>query len=179
MGLDMYLHKHTYVKNWEHHSDEQRVNITVMQNGKEHPTIKTNRISTIIEEVAYWRKANQIHNWFVQNVQDGDDNCQEHYVGSDQLKELVETCKKVLASLENSPKKTIQVETGWHSDEQTDVEVAENTELAEELLPTQSGFFFGSTKYDEYYINDLKDTIQQLEPLLTEEGGSFYYSSSW
>lgn len=28
----------------------------------------------IIYEVAYWRKANHIHNWFVQNIQDGIDD---------------------------------------------------------------------------------------------------------
>ena len=30
--------------------------------------------------VGYWRKANAIHNWFVQNVQDNRDECQKSYV---------------------------------------------------------------------------------------------------
>ena len=34
--------------------------------------------SRIIEQVGYWRKANQIHNWFVENVQDGEDDCCYH-----------------------------------------------------------------------------------------------------
>jgi hypothetical protein len=50
------------------------------------------------------------------------------------------------------------------------------------LLPTQGGFFFGDTEYNEYYLDDLRQTLRQLEPLLTEkrfEGFSFYYCSSW
>ena len=41
-------------------------------------------------------------------------------------------------------------------------QVIETPLLAAKLLPTQSGFFFGSTDYDEWYIQDLKDTIDQL-----------------
>lgn len=43
--------------------------------------------------------------------------------------------------------------------------VQENHELAEELLPTRAGFFFGSTDYDEYYFQDLDDVVTQLTAL--------------
>ncbi len=77
--------------------------------------------------------------------------------------------------------------TGWDwarivaiLEEYDDVEVFENTELAEELLPTQSGFFFGGTEYDQWYVHGLDETINQIEPLLQEEGdGDFYYQASW
>jgi hypothetical protein len=181
MGLDMYLHKKTYVKNWEHMSPEELHEVSVKKNGQEIPHIKKERVSSIEESVAYWRKANHIHQWFVDNVQDGEDNCREYYVDREQLQELVDTCKKVKESLENSPKKKVQVEVGWQNGQKMydDVEVFEDTSVAEELLPTQPGFFFGGTEYDQWYVKDLDNTINQLEPLLQEEGGDFYYQSSW
>jgi len=75
MGLDMYLSKKTYVKYWEHNGDNN-YEVTVTKAGK--PTnIDPKKVSYIVEEVGYWRKANQIHNWFVENVQNGIDECQE------------------------------------------------------------------------------------------------------
>ena len=85
---------------------------------------------------AYWRKANQIHSWFVREVQGGEDNCGEYYVSSDKLIELLAICKHSL----------------------------ENKDPA--LLLPQGGFFFGSTDIDEWYWNDLKSTISQLERIL-------------
>lgn len=40
--------------------------------------------------------------------------------------------------------------------------VLEDHSRAEELLPTQGGFFFGSTDYDEYYFDDVKDVLNEL-----------------
>ena len=53
---------------------------------------------------------------------------------------------------------------------------------ADELLPTADGFFFGNTNYDEWYYNDVKNTIKMLEDEMDENGnfyGSYYYRSSW
>ena len=38
--------------------------------------------------VGYWRKANQIHDWFVRNVQSGEDNCRDYHVSREKLEEL-------------------------------------------------------------------------------------------
>jgi hypothetical protein len=181
MGLDMYLHKKTYVRNWSHMSSEERHEVTVKKNGIEVPHIKKDRISLIEETVAEWRKDNHIHAWFVNNVQNGEDDCREYYVDRDQLKELVQACKDVKESLEKSPKKMVKAEVGWQNGERIyeDIEVFADTSVAEELLPTQSGFFFGGTEYDKWYFKSLDETIQKLEPLLEEEGGEFYYQSSW
>ena len=43
--------------------------------------------------------------------------------------------------------------------------VLENHELAEELLPTVSGFFFGSTDYDEWYFEDVEAVKYYIEIL--------------
>jgi hypothetical protein len=101
-----------------------------------------------------WRKANQIHRWFVENIQKGEDDCKRYYVGLDKLRALVAACQKV----------------------------SENHSIADELLPTQEGFFFGSYEYDEMYFLDIQETLAFLVPIINDESwGSwdFYYQSSW
>ena len=146
MGLDMYLNKKTYVgANY----DFNNVTGTLALKRNDVPIpINLNKIRYILEEQAYWRKANQIHRWFVNNVQEGVDDCGIYEVYG-QLLELVELCRRVLAD---------------HS-------------LADSLLPSQEGFFFGSTEYDEYYFADLESTIEQLEDV--EPDTWYEYSSSW
>ena len=46
--------------------------------------------------IAYWRKVSCIHNWFVENVQDADDNCERTYVSDEDIKELVEEIDNIL-----------------------------------------------------------------------------------
>lgn len=175
MGLDMYLNKKTYIgNNWKKPEERKKFGI----NG-----IKDERVTTITEQVGYWRKANHIHNWFVENVQDGEDDCKEYYVSREKLQKLLETVKLVLKSVTLKPQK-IQVGTTWSKDkgEQPIMEdggVIENTGVAEELLPTTSGFFFGGTNYDNYYVESLKETQKILENVLKENDGDFYYEASW
>ena len=108
MGLDMYLEKRTYVRNWDHSPDDRRHEITVKLGGKDHPAIKTERISYIIKHIAYWRKANQVHQWFVDNCQDGKDDCGTHYVPRKKLQELLGAaglliCQRTLAPYAHGP----------------------------------------------------------------------------
>jgi hypothetical protein len=149
MGLDMYLNKKTYVQYWEHNGDNN-YEVTVTKAGQP-AGIDGRKVKYVIEEAGYWRKANQIHQWFVDNVQDGVDNCGEYYVSADKLRELLALCKAV----ENQPA------------------------VAEEVLPTASGFFFGGTEYDEWYYKDIENTIQILNEALADTNGEYYYSSSW
>jgi hypothetical protein len=140
MGLDMYMNKKTYIgANFEHRNVKGKVELTIGEKNQK-IGVKLNRISEISEQVGYWRKANHIHNWFVENVQGGKDECQEATVSLEKLKELQAVCRKVLRSKAK----------------------------AHELLPTQSGFFFGGTDYDEYYFNDVKDTLKIINPLIKE-----------
>jgi hypothetical protein len=64
---------------------------------------------------------------------------------------------------------------------ETCTRVLAEPEKAAELLPPQSGFFFGSTDIDEYfYWKNVRDTVALLESLLAEDAtGDFYYRSSW
>ena len=105
-------------------------------------------------EVGYWRKANAIHRWFVENVQGGVDDCGEYKVTKEQLIQLHNTCNDIL----NDPN------------------------LAEQLLPTQSGFFFGNTAYDDWYFNDIEETKRIIDEILDYKSyclDDLYYSSSW
>ena len=150
MGLDMYLSKKTYVKYWEHNGDNN-YDVKVTKAGQ--PTnIDPKKVSYITEEVGYWRKANQIHQWFVNNCQDGVDDCRNSYVSREKLEELLNICK--IVSIDK--------------------------DKAEDLLPTASGFFFGATGYDEWYYEQINDTIGILEEALSDENADeFEYHSSW
>jgi hypothetical protein len=183
MGLDMYLFKKTYVKNWEHKGDDNYYIPEFRKKNGDETFIRPERVTYIVEEVMYWRKANQIHKWFVDNVQDEDDNCGEYYVSRNQLAELRDLCKQVLEStvlIEGAVINGYTCEGGVKIPIIEDGKVMENSRVAEELLPVAEGFFFGSTEYNEWYYNDIKETYETLNDLLSEEGdGGFYYQSSW
>lgn len=52
-------------------------------------------------------------------------------------------------------------------------------ELAERRLPTQEGFFFGGTEYDEWYVDDLKETKRMVTEALADDDADYEYGSSW
>jgi hypothetical protein len=150
MGLDMYLDKRTYVRQWEHIEETKQYKVEVTRGGE--PTnIDPKKVKYIIEEAGYWRKANAIHKWFVDNCQDGEDDCRDAYVEFNQLQTLLDLCRIVII----------------------------DKSKAEQLLPSTSGFFFGNTEYDEWYYKDIENTIEILEKALEDKDGEYYYSSSW
>lgn len=126
------------------------------------------------DEVAYWRKANAIHGWFERKFADDDgglENCRDYYVSKEDLIELRNTCQTILDKAVITVHKVKNGErlnsaTGEWEPMYEDGEVIENPELAEELLPTQHGFFFGNTDYDQWYIENLKSTIKQIDRVL-------------
>jgi hypothetical protein len=166
MGLDMYLYASNYTSGSIFGRDEdgaftKTVNpeFTALLNSagltmddiyEELPSVEMKF------KVGYWRKANQIHNWFVLNVQDGEDECKYHYVSREQLEELRGVCREVLA----------------------------DHDKAGELLPSGEGFFFGNTEYNEWYFEQVEETVKMLNKILANpkfEFGEyeFGYQSSW
>lgn len=138
------------------------------------------------EEIGYWRKANQIHNWFVNHVQDGEDDCDYHNeVTKEILEELLDTCKTVLASCELVDGKIQngeRFENGKWIPAMVDGKYVKDPSVAMKLLPTASGFFFGGTNYDEWYVDDIKNTIDIITQALETtdfENEMIYYVSSW
>ena len=60
--------------------------------------------------------------------------------------------------------------------------VLKDHKQAEYLLPTQSGFFFGSTDFDKWYFSDVKDCLRQMKKyrkLLEDEETTGYVIFSW
>jgi hypothetical protein len=154
MGLDMYLEKKTYVKQWDHIAAENQFAVTVGRGGKPYAAIKSERVSYVIEEVAYWRKANAIHKWFVDNCGEGKDECQPIYVSAEHMKALLEVVSGLLKT--------------------------KDAEEAALILPPTNGFFFGSTEINEYYWSDLEYTKEILEAEIAAEAtGDYYYNASW
>ena len=160
MGLDMYLKAKKYMSPYfdeKDGSDIKQLNEMFLPDHltkKDDPLDRGITIKEVTAEVAYWRKANAIHGWFVDNCQDGIDECQESYVGREKLQELLDIVKKVL----------------------------DDNSLADQLLPPQEGFFFGSNQVDQWYIQDLEFTKERIELLLNDStfnSWDFYYQSSW
>jgi len=153
MGLDMYLNAKRFISEYrdaDKQIAEQIRSISI-------PGLGKRLVNSIETEAMYWRKANAIHKWFVDNVQDGVDECVEHDVSVEDLQTLVALCKEVLAKKANE-------------------------ERVLELMPPQAGFFFGSTEIDEYFWDEVERTISELEALLATEGIEnwyFTYRSSW
>lgn len=60
-------------------------------------------------------------------------------------------------------------------------DILKDHSLAHELLPTQKGFFFGSTDYDEWYFHDVKDCLKQMKQYLKlfKGEGTGYVIFSW
>lgn len=182
MGLDMYLSRRCYVKNWDHLKPEDRHEIIIKRGGKIRDDIVPTRISYIEEEVAYWRKANAIHGWFVEQVQEGVDDCGQYTVTIEQLKELIDACQQVLDTVKTVEGDVITqtIITAGQVEQLTKKgEVIINPEIAENILPSKSGFFFGNTSYNEYYLQDLQDTVRMLTPLLKDTEGKYIYHASW
>lgn len=182
MGLDMYLTKKIYVgANYEHNKVTGKISLK-----KEGKPIKVDlsKVTYIECQAGYWRKANQIHKWFVDNVQKGTDDCGDYYVSIEQLTKLLDLCRKVKATSKLVDGAVTNGKTllngVWMPIVEEGMEIV-NPEVAEQLLPTGSGFFFGSTDYDQYYMDDINSTIKIIEAIISENdtNADYYYHSSW
>jgi len=172
MGLDMYLTGKRYI--WRDERDKIRITGLPVKH----------EVKSVDYDMGTWRKANAIHKWFVDNVQDGEDNCAQYGVSREKLQDLYQAVTKVLESSElvegvivngytigDGGKRIANKEVG---------RVMENVSVAKELLPTEEGFFFGSTDYNEWYYRDLETTKRLLaDALSSDKEIDFYYESSW
>ena len=84
---------------------------------------------------AYFRKVNFLYEYFRSDLVD--ESC---IVTKQRILDLINTCKDVL-------------------------EHKGDEDYAKEHLPTTSGFFFGSTEYNEGYWYDVKDCLKQMNKL--------------
>ena len=100
-----------------------------------------------VDSEIYWRKCNQIRGWF-SRLENFEDN------GATEIS--IETLNDLYQDL---------------------CEVSKDHSKAEEILPVQEGFFFGSYEYDEYYFEQIEDAIEQIKDFLSnlEEGADIIY----
>jgi len=191
MGLDMYLYASRYVGRWEHSLPEERAQADAILDAAGLAGYQIENAGVEVQAtVMYWRKANSIHRWFVENCQGSVDDCRRAYVSVDQLVTLRDLCQRVLDHIELVPDMVSAAQTyedgAWKSIMEPG-QVILNPEVAQELLPATSGFFFGSTEYDQWYYEDLQRTRAGLDRVLdlhradTKAGRflDFYYHSSW
>ncbi len=101
MGLDMYLYAERYVSAYAFDKDEDKAKVQavldavgVCRIAEQSPHIQV-KVKVC---VAYWRKVNAVHGWFVRNCANDVDDCEAVHVGRTKLLELVELCKSVLES---------------------------------------------------------------------------------
>ena len=101
---------------------------------------------------AYFRKVNFIFYYFDQTIGTMQDQWFA-FVKPEDVDDLIDRCERVL----------------------------KNHELAHSLLPTQSGFFFGSTDYDDWYFSDVKSCLKQMKKYrkLLKDGVTGYVIFSW
>lgn len=158
MGLDMYLKRKVYYGlNYEHNRTKETkiiINDVIIDHTK---------LEEISFEAGYWRKFNALHNYFVENHQDGIDDCKEYYINKEDLQKIITLCEEDMEYLN-----TLEVKD----------DIYLNVDKDKLNLKPIDGFFFGSTEIDTWHYNKLKNTIRQLTKALTIEG-DFYYQSSW
>lgn len=165
MGLDQYLYADKYI------SRKDTLNFD-WNSGEEPPTnpmfdsiAKTLKVEKLIDNewsgitvsvpIGYWRKANQIHGWIVDNCAGGVDECQKIYIPRSKAEELVSICKEVI----------------------------KDKSKARDLLKPREGFFFGGDQIDSWYIDQLKHTVKVFEKAIKagDNGDieSITYQASW
>ena len=155
MGLDMYLYRREYLSNYSWGKDEGRKQkFAAIADAVGIQPCKDAPHIRVEVCVAYWRKANAIHKWFC-DLDGGRDECQNIYVTREKLVELRDLCASVISQ----------------------------PAMAASVLPTQQGFFFGSYDYDEWYMEDMKNTVDQLDEILRDvpedSWTDFIYRASW
>ena len=176
MGLDMYVtirHKDTQGKLEAYEAWEQKYSYEEFQRLTEEQVEEYRNSEPEYDddmfgkELMYWRKANQIHNWFVQNCQNGVDDCGRYAITVNDLMKLKELCEKILTMTE---KRKEMRYPSFSATEKVEVDILyltpEGVEYATEHLPSRSGFFFGSTEYDNGYVWDLEDTVENINNTL-------------
>lgn len=155
MGLDMYLGVRKYISqtDWSRIGEYREKGYDQMPDNPDYKKLidildfdgmvdnAGHGGAYVVANAVYWRKANHIHRWFVDNCADGVDDCNPVWVPEEKLEKLYEIVCKVLANREDE-------------------------EVAKELLPPESGFFFGATEIGDWYWEDLEYTRDSLRDLL-------------
>ena len=144
--------------------------------------------------VGYWRKANAIHAYFVNNIQNGYDDQASYIVSKEDFESLFEILNDILIKAQSVGIQMISDDCesmkfndmilqncshNWHENHNNYEDLIK---YCEENLPTQSGFFFGSTEYDVYYFRSIFYTHDLIKNILNDwenREDDYYYSCWW
>lgn len=99
--------------------------------------------------IAYFRKVNFLYKFFEHKI---DDESQSAMVTREDLETLISYCERILNAKDE-----------------------DKVDIAKELLPTRSGFFFGSIDYNEWYFYDVKDVMSKMKNLLNYIDDNFIW----
>lgn len=185
MGLDMYIHRR--IRGYR--KDDGTLSHSFSDYKEDEYGCSNSE--TVETQAAYWRKSNQIHKWFVDHAQDGNDDCGEYDIGIDTIKELRDECMKVLKKMKGMvlrvPKKDVEEFEKYFGDKgikqritidpdnlselltATGYHVVADPSVCKDILPTQGGFFFGCTEYNGYYFYDIVNTIRMLDRIMEQD----------
>lgn len=174
MGLDMNLYRRVDVSDCMTMTGEKGERVEqVILNGQCDKTVGRSTRYQITTNVCYWRKFNALHKYFNDHFNNNDnDNCVDMYMDIDDLRKLLLNLKDLREQIKQDKDGNVI-----------------NKEVCEEVLPTQAGFFFGGTEYDEYYVEDIDYTIKRLSDIIedhaklveagVDEYGISYYYNAW
>lgn len=110
--------------------------------------------SNVLTEIGYFRKSNWLHGYFDRLCEErtghGIEDCEYFVFSKHDLHTLLEIARDVIAT--------------------------DSIAYAEDWLPPQSGFFFGSTAIDDYYFEDLQDFVNTMEQWEDSDEQFVYYA---
>ena len=103
----------------------------------------------------YFRKVNCIYGYCANHnlIEDGEVAMLDH----EQMVDILDKAKEILSQTTDEKKLA----------------------KGEELLPTQGGFFFGSTDYDNWYLNDIAEIVGKFRSMLDEWDDAYAVIFSW
>lgn len=135
-----------------------------------------------IEDIGYFRKVNCLLPFFGY-----EDDCSIHPIEKYQIEQLVSIAKELLALYDTTSYQLHlqQIDVNYYKEIYKDNQKMRNERckpvlekmeeiwkqfesVAQEKLPTTTGFFFGSQAYREYYVADLKDIVEIFTKVLDE-----------
>jgi hypothetical protein len=194
MGLDMYLYAEKYISQRDYvpdTNDEEMYNSITSTTGMNSlPTPSFGGV-TVSKCIGYWRKANAVHGWFVDELADGIDECQRIGVGREDLIKLRNDCLNELANRDMAVPNEKQNEVTIKDEENMAFLITQrieeernkiNSDSPVGVLEPRAGFFFGSTDKDEWYYEQLDYTVDMINSTLacdSDKEYEYYYRASW
>ena len=173
--------------NRKNYGDDEQDSVQITRKGKLVEGFNPERITKVEveEELVKWKNASHIHGWFVDNVQNGQDDKEWHLLSCRDIEKLLEVCEKVLNGSHLVREPAFKA-SGWKPIRQrmdtrgVPPMVMKNVSIAHKLLPLRLGRWDGPTDYGKQYLADVETIRDWAESTLMKEDrgelkGELYY----